>query len=115
MKTYRPEELPDVLEITVTAEDVKHGERGNCDSCPAARALTREYPLQGAVWAIGYGDCEVWPDSVHLRDRIAGDELLAFSGSDDFANAVRRFDLNGDGPAAGRFPGTFTLTRRAAQ
>lgn len=36
MKTW-----PKRLTITVTAEDVAHGKRGDCETCPVALALTR--------------------------------------------------------------------------
>lgn len=44
-------ELPLALLVTVTADDIVHGERGDCQTCPFARALSRDYPIAG-LWTV---------------------------------------------------------------
>lgn len=41
-----------VTRVQVTAEDIAHGERGNCNECPVARAIMRAVP--GSAPNVGY-------------------------------------------------------------
>jgi hypothetical protein len=53
VKTWTPETLPRTLTVRVTAEDIEHGRRGDCESCPIAKALHRCYPLRNSYWQVG--------------------------------------------------------------
>lgn len=84
-------------EISVTAEDIKHGIRKNCRMCPIALAIKREFPI-GGVAVTG-------PSLKYARTRLDGSLLrMMFQLPRRCEKFVRDFDV-----ALPVEPFTFTL------
>ena len=102
MSAYlNPADLPPVLEIEITADDIAHGDKTECQTCPAARALCRAYPLRQPMW------WSVLGPYVHLH---YGNGIgLKWHPEAALTDWVNRFD-------AGKpvTPGKFTLTEAVA-
>jgi|JI10StandDraft_1071094.scaffolds.fasta_scaffold51847_3 hypothetical protein len=54
--------------ISVTAEDIKAGKRGNCEKCPIALALIRSLgnPTEATI-SVNQGFVQLWPSNENLQ------------------------------------------------